>query len=320
MFGAYPEQKPKETTVINNIAFSRYFLSLALALALCLSGGLGVSMAQDNKVLAKVGNETITEADLAAVAASMGEQFGGLNLTPEARKEILEHLVNIFAVAAQAEQEGMDKDPSVKKLLDFTRKDLLAHLYRNKVAKGLPEPSEAEAKAFYDKNQSQYSILGSAHLHHILVKDEKDAKEVLKRLKKGDKFADVAAQVSLCDSKLKGGDLEWKPKGTHVKEIDDVTYSMAIGEIAGPVQSKFGWHILYLQDRIQPQEVPFEQVKLDIQRQLKFQKQQEQYEKLAESVRKKLNAQILEVSEAPKPAAGPTAVPQPPAGPTAAPK
>ncbi len=304
----------------NNVSFSRYFLCLALALALFLPGGVGVSAAQDNKPLAKVGNETITEADLTAVAASMGEQFGGINLTPETRKEILEHLVNIFAVAAQAEQEGMDKDPSVKRLLDFTRKDLLAHLYRNKVTKAMPEPSDEEVKAFYEKNRAQYSILGSAHLHHILVKDEKEAKDVLKRLKKGDKFADVAAQVSLCDSKLKGGDLEWKPKGTHVKEIEDVTYTMGIGEIAGPVQSKFGYHILYLQDRVPSQEIPFEQVKLDIQRQLKFQKQQEQYEKMAESVRKKVNAQILEVSEAPKPAAGPAAVPQAPAGPTAAPK
>jgi peptidyl-prolyl cis-trans isomerase C len=306
--------------VTNNVAFSRYFLCLTLALALCLSGGVGVSAAQDNKPLAKVGNETITEADLAAVAASMGEQFGGVNLTPETRMEILEHLVNIFAVAAQAEQEGMDKDPSVKRLLDFTRRDLLAHLYRNKVAKGLPDPTEDEAKAFYEKNRSQYSILGSAHLHHILVKDEKEAKDVLKRLKKGEKFADVAAQVSLCDSKLKGGDLDWKPKGTHVKEIEDVTYTMGIGELAGPVQSKFGYHILFLQDRVPSQEVPYEQVKLDILRQLKFQKQQEQYEKLAESVRKKLNAQILEVSEAPKPAAGPAAVPQPPAAPPTAPK
>jgi len=306
--------------VTTNVAFSRYFLCLALALALCVCGGPGTSLAQDDKVLAKVGNQTITEADLAAVSASMMEQLGGGNLTPETRKEILEHLVNIFAVAAQAEQEGMDKDPTVKKLLDFSRKDLLAHLYRSKLARSLPDPTEAEAKAFYDKNRAQYSILGSAHLHHILVKEEKEAKDVLKRLQKGERFADVAAQVSLCDSKLKGGDLEWKPKGTHVKEIDDVTYSMEIGQLAGPVKTKFGYHVLYLQDRVPSQEVPFEQVKLDILRQLKFQKQQEQYEKLAEAARKKMNAQVLEAAQAPQPAAGPTAVPVPPAAQTAAPQ
>ena len=157
-------------------------------------------------------------------------------------------------------------------------------------------------------------------MHHILLKTEEEAKKALDRVKKGEKFADVASQVSICPSKAKGGNLDWLPRGSLVKEIEDVAFTMKKGEIKGPVQSKFGYHILLLEDSKPAQESSYEQVKDYITEQMKFQKQQEQYEKLAESLRKKMNVQVL---LAPAAADG-TAVsqeqaPAAPAGPAGAP-
>jgi len=267
--------------------------------------------AGEDKVLAHIGNETVTEQDLTEMSNAVPERFRQYYMTPEGRKKTLDYIVNIYVLAAEAEKQGLDKAPDASRLLQFTKKDLLARLYLEKLTKDMPPPTEADARAFYDTNKSQYTTPESVHLHHVLVKTEKEAKDVLTRLKKGEKLADVASQVSICPSRVKGGNLDWLPRGSLVKEIEDVAFVTKNGEITGPVKTKFGYHVLLVEDKKPAQESSFDQVKDYIIEQLKFQKQQEQYEKVAEQLRKKMNVQVTQE---------PPIVPATPAGPTAGPK
>lgn len=278
---------------------------------LCLVSAPHLFAAGDDKVLARIGNETVTDADLNEMVNVVPENFRRFYETPEGRKKTLEYIVNIYVLAAEAEKQGMDKSPQVSRLLNFTKKDLLARLYLDNLSKNLETPTEAEAKAFYEQNKTQYSVPESVHLHHILVKSDKEAKDVLARIKKGEKFPDLASQVSICPSKAKGGNLDWLPRGSLVKEIEDVAFTMKNGEITGPVQTKFGYHVLLLEDKKPAQESSYDQVKDYIFEQMKFQKQQDQYEKLADSLRKKMNVQVTDDTPATPPV---------PAGPTAGPK
>lgn len=291
--------------------FSRHFRIAAGILAFSLVG-VSQPFAQGENVLAKIGNQTVTETDLKGIANAVPEKFRHLYTTPEGRKKTLEYVVNIYVLAGEAERQGLDKKPEVANLLQFTRRDLLARLYLDQMTKDLPAPTDAEAKDNYEKNKSQYSTPESVHLHHILVASEKEAKDVLDRLKKGEKFSDVASQVSICPSKIKGGNLEWLPKGSLVPEIEEVAFSMKEGQVTGPVKSKFGYHVLLLEEKRGPQENSFDQVKEYIMEQLRFQKQQEQYEKLADSLKRQMNVQVNENAisgGAPIPA-GPPAAPK----------
>ncbi len=213
--------------------------------------------------------------------------------TPGGKKRALDYIINIQLMASEAQRQSMDKAPDIQKLLQLTRNDLMARIYLDKMTKNLPAPTEQEAKAYYEKHRSQYVVPESVHLSHILLKTEKEANEALGRIKKGEKFGDVARQVSICPSRTNGGDLDWLPKGRLVKEIEDVAFSMKPDEIKGPVHSKFGWHILLQQGKRPAQESSFDQVKDYIIEQLKFQKQQDEYEKLAESLRKKAGVQVM---------------------------
>ncbi|MBI4964258.1 MAG: peptidyl-prolyl cis-trans isomerase [Desulfomonile tiedjei] len=267
--------------------------------------------AGEDKVLARIGNETVSEKDLSEMSNAVPERFREFYRTPEGRQKTLDYIVNIYVLAAEAEKQGLDKAPDTARLLQFTKKDLLARLYLEKMTKDMPVPTDADAKAFYENNKAQYTTPESVHLHHVLVKTDKEAKDVLAKLKKGEKFADIASTVSICPSRVKGGNLEWLPKGSLVKEIEDVAFTAKKGEIFGPVKTKFGYHVLLVEDTKPAQESSFDQVKDYIMEQLKFQKQQEQYEKLAEQLRKKMNVQVTQ--EAPP-------VPAGPAGPTPGPK
>ena len=83
-----------------------------------------------------------------------------------------------------------------------------------------------------------------AHCAHILVKTEKEAKAVLERLKKGEKFANVAREISLCPSKKHGGDLGTFSRGKMVKEFEKAAFALQKGQTSPIVKTKFGYHII----------------------------------------------------------------------------
>jgi len=82
------------------------------------------------------------------------------------------------------------------------------------------------------------------HCAHILVKSESEAKAVLERLKKGEKFGAIAQVVSLCPSGKRGGDLGTFTRGKMVKEFETAAFAMNKGEVSGIVKTKFGCHII----------------------------------------------------------------------------
>lgn len=82
------------------------------------------------------------------------------------------------------------------------------------------------------------------HCAHILVKTEKEANMVLERLKEGEKFANIAKEVSLCPSGKHGGDLGTFGRGKMVKEFEKSAFVLQKGQISLIVKTKFGYHII----------------------------------------------------------------------------
>ena len=82
------------------------------------------------------------------------------------------------------------------------------------------------------------------HYAHILVKSESEAKAVLERLRKGEKFGNVARAVSRCPSGKRGGDLGTFTRGKMVREFENAAFALKKGEVSGVVNTKFGCHII----------------------------------------------------------------------------
>ncbi|MFH0823195.1 MAG: peptidyl-prolyl cis-trans isomerase [Pseudomonadota bacterium] len=280
-------------------------LSAILGCSICLCG-----VATADEVLARIGNETVTDADLKEMANAVPEKFRHLYLTPAGRRQTLEYIVNVYALAAAAEKEGLEKSPKFQKLAKFAKKDLLARMYLEENSKTIPEPTEAEAKAFFEQNAEQMRTPEEVHLRHILVKTEKEAKDVLNKLKKGEDFGKIAAKESLCPSKTRGGDLDWMPRGRLVTEIETVAFSMNKGDVTGPIKTKHGFHVLLLEDKRPARQSSFEEVKDYVMEQLQYTKKQERYESLARDLKTKLNVQV-EASKAPEGGATEPAAPAP---------
>jgi parvulin-like peptidyl-prolyl isomerase len=82
------------------------------------------------------------------------------------------------------------------------------------------------------------------HCAHILVKTEQEAKAIIERLKKGEKFSNIAREVSLCPSGKRGGDLGTFTRGKMVKEFENAAFALKKGETSTVVKTKFGYHII----------------------------------------------------------------------------
>jgi len=82
------------------------------------------------------------------------------------------------------------------------------------------------------------------HCAHILVKTEQEAKALVERLNKGEKFSNIAKEVSLCPSGKRGGDLGTFTRGKMVKEFDTAAFALQKGQTSPIIKTKFGYHII----------------------------------------------------------------------------
>ena len=82
------------------------------------------------------------------------------------------------------------------------------------------------------------------HCAHILVKTEQEAKAIVERINKGEKFSNIAKEVSLCPSGKRGGDLGTFTRGKMVKEFDTAAFALQKGQTSPIIKTKFGYHII----------------------------------------------------------------------------
>ena len=88
-----------------------------------------------------------------------------------------------------------------------------------------------------------------ARARHILVDSAERAEELKQQIENGADFGQLAAEHSECPSGSSGGDLGEFEQGQMVPEFDAVVFHEAIGEIHGPIQTQFGYHLIEITDR-----------------------------------------------------------------------
>jgi len=184
-------------------------------------------------------------------------------LTAEQRAQVLDELISMQLLASQGGKDGIEKDPDVAARLDVVRMRVLADSESQKYLKD-KEPTDAELHAEYDTaiaamDKTEY------HARHILVPTKEQAEQVIKKIKGGAKFEDVAKAQSTDGSKANGGDLGWFTLTRMAKPFGDAVKILKKGEMTQePVQTQFGWHVIKLEDTRETAPPPFEQVKQQV--------------------------------------------------------
>jgi peptidyl-prolyl cis-trans isomerase C len=269
-----------------------------LALIMCFAQGVVEAQpAMDERggdVLATVGNQKITREMLDNIIATIPEENRAPFLTPDGRKKILDEVVNFELFSQAAKDSGMDKEPAIRTRLLYEQTQYLAREYFRRMQAKQPPISEDELKAYYKSHISEFTPPEEIQARHILVKTEAEANKIMEELKKGADFAELAKKKSIDPAAQKGGKLElmdgkdWLPKGSFEKSFEHVLFKIPKGEIGGPVKSQFGWHILKVDDRRQPEPPSFVQVRSMIRSRLENERNAELHKKITEELKKQI--------------------------------
>jgi parvulin-like peptidyl-prolyl isomerase len=160
--------------------------------------------------------------------------------------------------------KSITKTPQYKALMKKIAVDLWMTQEYNKI-----KVSEKDAKNFYDKNKNLYfKTTPKFKARHIVVKDKKLAQKLINELKGlhakalEKRFAELAKKYSIGPSKVDGGELGYFEPKTMAQPFADAILKLKVGEITKyPVQTRFGYHVILLEDKNTKNYVPFSKVK-----------------------------------------------------------
>lgn len=229
------------------------------------------------KPLAQVGGKPITDADVDRFIQAMGRNGQAYN-NPKGRAAVLEQLIAQRLFLLDAQRNLYEREPAFKEQLAQIKEQLLMEYAVSKCVDGV-RVKEEEVKAYYEAHKDDLNAGETVNASHILVDSEEKANEILASVKAGEiTFEDAARQFSSCPSKEQGGNLGDFGKGQMVPEFDEAVFSMQVGEIAGPVKTQFGWHLILLNEKNEATEIPYADIREQLYQQVTQEKQQAAYQ------------------------------------------
>ncbi len=236
--------------------FSR--LTLALIIALSVPGLAQAQAGAGSARVATVNGVAIPKSRVDAVVRAQEAQ--GQKDSPELRAAIRDRLITLEILGQEATRKGIAKSADSVSQLELARANILAQAYRADFFKRNPI-SEDSLKAEFEKMKTQ---MGDKEYkaRHVLVEQEAEAKEIIAKLKKGEKFEDLAKVSKDTGSKDRGGDLDWNVPGGFVKPFSDAMVKLEKGSYTEePVQTQFGWHVIMLEDTRPSKFPPFDEAR-----------------------------------------------------------
>jgi parvulin-like peptidyl-prolyl isomerase len=175
-----------------------------------------------------------------ADAKSKDPQFASQEIPPEQLNMLKQRLGRIYIAEKRAIDQGIDKKPEVRLQMMLQHARVVAQKYAVDKLQEKMKATDEEVNAYLTS-------------HPELDTDKKNrekAEDVLKRARAGEDFAKLAQEYSTDPgSKDKGGDLGWFGHGSMVAEFEQAAYALKPGEISNVVQSKYGFHIIKLEER-----------------------------------------------------------------------
>ena len=210
--------------------------------------------AADDVVVARVNGVDIKQSDLDFAASDVGARLA--NLPVEDRKRVLlQYVIESELMAGAGQTDSLDKADGFQARVKYHERRALRDAFFDVKITGAV--TEADAKKIYDAQIGEVKPEQEMHVRHILVETEAEAKEIAERLNKGEDFAAVDKEKS----KDPGGDLGFVGPGEMLKPAEDAAFALEVGQISGPVQTQFGWHIFKVEEKRNRPLPTFDQVK-----------------------------------------------------------
>lgn len=259
----------------------------------------GLTEAEANEVLAKVGDRSITVGEFADRLASQSPYLRARFESPERRKEFLDNLVRFELLAYEAKRRGYADKPEIVRA---RRNAMIQQLVKQEVDEPLEalEVTDEEVEAIYDANPDDYNRPAQVRASHIFITDRDRAQKLLVKTQKADLagFRELAREQSEDETtKANGGDLQFfeaEGEGSPNKAIRDAAFTLAKVGLVYPnlVEEGSGYHIIMLTGKRAPLTRTYEQAKRAIRHKLVRERKEAAMAALTERLRKDIDVEI----------------------------
>ncbi len=223
--------------------------------------------AKDNPVVVKVDGKKFRRQDVVDMMNTVPPQLR--QMPPEQLYPmVVEQMINNQVIDKRASKAGLGRDKDVKEQLAKVKEQIIrAKFLENTLQENM---DEARLKAEYDQYVESYKAEEEVRASHILVGEEKVAKDLIKKLGKGEAFEELAKENSLDGSGQNGGDLGFFTKAEVVPEFAKAAFSLEPGKYTSkPVKSNYGFHIIRVDEKRMRPADSFEQMKPVIEQNLR---------------------------------------------------
>ncbi len=268
---------------------------LTIATAITLTSASLFGATNNTKVYATVNGENVTQTDVALALKNPRIQF---NTLPKAQqKQVLNQIIDSKLLGAAALQTDVVNTPLYKDTLEKTiktlKQDLAVRMWMQNIAKNIVV-KDADIKKYYDEHKDKFKQPAELKASHILVKTKKEAQDIIATLNKSKNlkadFTKMAKTKSTGPSGANGGELGWFAPNKMVKPFSDAAMKLDVGTITKqPVQTQFGYHVIYLDDKKSSSFVPFQTAKNQIKQYLGQKLFQEKIGEIIKQKRAKAN-------------------------------
>lgn len=254
---------------------------LALATSAVLLAGCGGT---PGDAAATVNGRTVTESELELMVRSQVEDpqgpVAGLEgdqrntQIAEVQRQVLTQLIRLELVSQVAEERGITvseeeveerwqreiafqgDEETLRELIaslglteEQAREQLAAQVQQDKLRESVAESVEVTDEELRELYESRSDQNEQAEVSHILVADEAEANAIIDLLEQGEPFEELATARSLDEgSAVQGGNLGVRPRGSYVEPFDEAVWNAEEGEIVGPVETQFGYHVIRVEE------------------------------------------------------------------------
>jgi peptidyl-prolyl cis-trans isomerase C len=285
---------------------SPIWLGLLLASACGRSGGHGGSSAvPESEVVARIDGQPITRADLEQHLAARAPFIRARYSSPEKRKELLDSLVRFEVLAREAQSRGYDRDPDV---LRYQKQRAIDRMISEETSNLRPEAIPiADLEQVYRAHPEEFSQQEAIRLEQILVREPARARKVAalaKALGPRDDagFRRLVAEYSEDeDSKQRGGDLAFLERGGSDAPSSVIAAGFAlaegndrVGQVAGPIESPQGFHVIRLTQRRPGFLRPFAQVERQLRTRVAEERRRQVIEGWVAEMRGRVKIEVFE--------------------------
>jgi peptidyl-prolyl cis-trans isomerase SurA len=212
----------------------------------------------------------------------------GIRLRPEYTQDVIAGIMKENNIPDEAElrrqlrREGMS--------LDDLKRNIERSVLRRQVLTRELEPktsvTEVETRAEYEKHKADYGKSAAVHLQEVVVADEDQARDLVRRARGGEDFAALARALSTATSRAAGGDLGRVARGDLNAELEKVVFALPAGGVSEPIRTDTGYRVLRVVSKEEASTTPYEEVKDEIMKRLGQQRMASVYEEYLEGLRK----------------------------------